>query len=62
LNERAENPGRQNLCAVCRPEKTMRHKLTKEQQIRGCRKALANPKTPKQFLPGLKKRLKKLGE
>jgi hypothetical protein len=37
-----------------------RHKLTKEQQIRGCRKALANPKTPKQFVPGLKKRLKKL--
>lgn len=34
--------------------------MTKEQQIRGCRKALANPKTPKQFLPGLKKRLKKL--
>ena len=37
-----------------------RHKLTKEQSIRGLRKALANPKTPKQFRPSLKKRLAKL--
>jgi hypothetical protein len=38
----------------------MRHKLTLEEQIRGTRNALANPKTPKQFLPSLKERLKQL--
>ena len=32
-------------------------KMTREQQVKGCKKALANPKTPKQFLPGLRKRL-----
>lgn len=37
-----------------------RHKLTTEQQIRGLRKALANPKTPKQFRAGMEKRLAKL--
>ena len=37
-----------------------RNKMSRESQIRGCQKALANPKTPKQFLPGLKKRLKNL--
>lgn len=38
----------------------MRHKLTLEEQIRGARKALANRKTPKQFLPSLRERLKQL--
>lgn len=37
-----------------------RHKLSKEQTIRGLEKALANPRTPKQFLPSMKKRLAKL--
>jgi hypothetical protein len=37
-----------------------RHVLTKEQKIKGCEKALANPKTPKAFIPSLKKRLKQL--
>lgn len=37
-----------------------RHKLTKEQQVKGLRKALQNPRTPKQFLAGMKKRLEKL--
>jgi hypothetical protein len=34
--------------------------LTKAQQIKGLRKALKNPKTPKWFLPSMKKRLEKL--
>ncbi len=38
-----------------------RHKLTVEQQVRGLRKALANPRTPKQFKPGMRRRLAKLG-
>jgi hypothetical protein len=38
----------------------VRHTLTKREQIDGLRKALANPKTPKQFLPSLKKRLETL--
>jgi hypothetical protein len=38
-----------------------RMKLTKEQQIAGLRKAIANRKTPRQFVPSMKKRLKKLG-
>lgn len=38
----------------------MRHKLTVEEQIRGLKKAIANPKTPKGFLPGMRKRLEKL--
>jgi hypothetical protein len=37
-----------------------RHKLTREEQIRGLKKALANPKTPKAFRPGMEKRLRKL--
>jgi hypothetical protein len=37
-----------------------RHTLTREQQIKGCRKALRNPKTPKGFRSGLEKRLKAL--
>jgi len=37
-----------------------RHKLTLEEQIRGCEKALANPKTPKQFLPSTRLRLEQL--
>jgi hypothetical protein len=37
-----------------------RHQLTREEQITGTRKALANPKTPKQFLPSLRERLKQL--
>jgi hypothetical protein len=39
-----------------------RHKLTLEEQIRGLRKALANPKTPKQFLKSLRARLEQLEE
>jgi hypothetical protein len=35
-------------------------KLTAAQQIKGLRKALKNPRTPKQFKPGMKKRLAKL--
>lgn len=38
----------------------MRHVLTLAEQIRGVRKALANPKTPKQFLPAMRERLKQL--
>ena len=34
--------------------------IPKEAQIRGIRKALKNPKTPKAFLAGMKKRLEKL--
>jgi hypothetical protein len=37
-----------------------RHTLTLEEQIRGTRKALENPKTPKQFLPSLRVRLEQL--
>jgi hypothetical protein len=37
-----------------------RHKLTIAEQIEGTRKALANPKTPKQFLPSLQERLTQL--
>jgi hypothetical protein len=37
-----------------------RHKLTTEQQIRGLVKALDNPRTPKQFVPGMLRRLAKL--
>ena len=40
--------------------KMARHKLSKEEQIRGLRKALANRKTPKQFRAGMEKRLRKL--
>lgn len=34
--------------------------FTKAQQIKGLRKALANPRTPKQFRESMKKRLAKL--
>jgi len=37
-----------------------RMKLTKEQQIKGLEKAIANRRTPRQFIPGMKKRLAKL--
>jgi hypothetical protein len=37
-----------------------RHKLTVDEQIKGTRKALDNPNTPKQFLPSLRDRLKQL--
>jgi hypothetical protein len=37
-----------------------RQGLTKEQQIKGLRKALANRKTPRAFLASMKKRLTKL--
>jgi len=37
-----------------------RHKLTHEEQLRGTRKALANPKTPKHLRPYLEKRLRQL--
>ncbi len=40
--------------------KKMRHKLSKAEQIRGIQKALKNKRTPKQFLPGMRKRLAKL--
>jgi hypothetical protein len=34
--------------------------LSKSAQIKGLRKALKNRKTPRQFIPGMKKRLFKL--
>lgn len=37
-----------------------RHQLTIDEQIAGARKALANPKTPKQFLATHKLRLEQL--
>lgn len=37
-----------------------RHKLTRDEQIRGIRKALKNPRTPKGFRPALQRRLKTL--
>lgn len=38
----------------------MRHKLTKSEQVKGIKKALASRKTPRQFLPSLRLRLAKL--
>jgi len=38
----------------------MRHKLTKEEMLKGTRKALANPRTPTRLKPSLKKRLRQL--
>jgi len=38
----------------------MPRKFSKAQQIRGLRKALKNPRTPKAFLLSMKKRLAKL--
>jgi hypothetical protein len=38
----------------------MARRFSKEQQIKGLRKALKNPKTPKAFLPSMRKRLAKL--
>jgi len=38
----------------------MRKKLSKAEQIKGLRKAIANRRTPKQFLPSMRKRLAKL--
>ncbi len=38
----------------------MRHTLSKAEQIRGIAKALKNPRTPKQFREGMRKRLAKL--
>jgi hypothetical protein len=38
----------------------MARRFSKAQQIRGLRKALKNPRTPKAFLPSMKKRLAKL--
>jgi hypothetical protein len=38
----------------------MRHKLSVEEQVRGLRKALKNPKTPKCFRPSMEKRLTRL--
>jgi hypothetical protein len=35
----------------------MARKFTKAQKIQGLRKALKNPKTPKAFLPSMRKRL-----
>lgn len=37
-----------------------RHKLTTAEQIRGLKKALKNPRTPKAFRAGMQKRLAKL--
>ena len=38
----------------------MRHKLTIEEQLRGVRGALENPRTPSQFRPALRRRLREL--
>lgn len=40
------------------PKRKMKIPIAK--QIQGCRKALKNPRTPRAFIPGLKKRLKQL--
>lgn len=37
-----------------------RHKLSAREQLDGIRKALANPKTPKQFLQSMRVRLAQL--
>lgn len=37
-----------------------RHNLTIEEQIRGLQKAVANPRTPRQFLKSLRERLRQL--
>lgn len=37
-----------------------RHKLTKEEMLRGVKAALVNPKTPKHLRPSLEKRKKQL--
>lgn len=37
-----------------------RHQLSVEEQIKGLEKALANPKTPKQFLASMRERLQQL--
>jgi hypothetical protein len=37
-----------------------RHILTREEKIDGLEKALANPKTPKQFVTSMKERLEQL--
>jgi len=37
-----------------------KHKLSLQDQLKGVRSAIRSEKTPKQFLPGLKKRLKML--
>lgn len=39
---------------------TRKMKIPVEAQIRGIKKALANPKLPKQFRAGMEKRLKNL--
>jgi len=36
------------------------HKLTREEQIRGCEKAIANSKTPAALKAGARKRLEQL--
>jgi hypothetical protein len=38
----------------------MARKFSKAQQVKGLRKALKNPRTPKAFLPSMRKRLAKL--
>lgn len=38
----------------------MARRFTKEQQIKGLRKALKNPRTPAQFKASMRKRLAKL--
>jgi hypothetical protein len=38
----------------------MKHRLTKAEMIRGTRRALANPRTPKNFRKSLRARLRQL--
>jgi hypothetical protein len=52
--ERREGRGRREIRGVVAP------KFTKTQQISGLRKALKNPRTPKQLRPSMKTRLAKL--
>jgi hypothetical protein len=40
--------------------RNMRHRLTKAEMLKGTRKALANPRTPRQFVKALRKRLRQL--
>lgn len=37
-----------------------RHKLTRQERIRGLKKAIANPRTPKALKEGARKALRKL--
>lgn len=61
LMEMLEDAGYQATSRIgTRREIMARNKLSKEDQIKGLRKALANPRTPRAFRPSMKKRLARL--